>query len=357
MSLLQPLRYMTFLKAAKHFVFRPAFTNSVYASSSGAEAPNTIFFNFHAHKNRRDFDESIYLVFKSIKQPKVQLDAVYKFDCFAFLFFSLLAPGFILRRDKFLAFFAQRRVDYLCSVLSCFGKPRNIFTFCDAIVDDFYVASIFKSQGVKTFTLQHGLYQFLESQSRPENIAFEAFVSDVMLVWGESTIVESRKLNIPSDRFVVTGRFDGFDPVIFRRVENSICFYMNSPVNRHFNQLVLDVLDSLKRVSHQQIFIKMHPNDKRSNYERVNFPLLTDGDFCDYSIIISSGVVTDLVRLDTNTFLFDCELALQSCRLCLPCFSNVDELQILLKGGAETFVNPGYIVSTRQVDINQYLEA
>ena len=124
----------------------------------------------------------------------------------------------------------------------------------------------------KAFTLQHGFYQFIETKKlRPENIAFEGFISDLMLVWGLSTVAEGAKLSIPQERFLVCGRFDKFEPASLTKIDKSLCFYMNSPVNQQQNQMVLDILAAMTDSHGLKVFLKAHPNETSKNIEMSIF--------------------------------------------------------------------------------------
>ena len=165
LSLLKPLRYLSYFRVAKSFIFRPTLGHPQNVWLDSQQEYSTVFFYFHEGKRRNDFDQAVSLVYSSLHVSKIKVSALYKFDFVAFLMFLSLSPFYFIRKDRFLLVFVRRRIAYLNRIIIAFGRPKNVFTFCDAMVDDFYVAYIYREMESKRSPSSMGFINLLKPKS------------------------------------------------------------------------------------------------------------------------------------------------------------------------------------------------
>ena len=91
--------------------------------------------------------------------------------------------------------------------------PGTVVVFCDSHLAGVVLVGALKNLGVKTATLQHGLYRADDIGSR---MAFENFVADRILLWDAFTKQEFLDFGLPEARLRVCGQY-GFSHLIARR--------------------------------------------------------------------------------------------------------------------------------------------
>jgi hypothetical protein len=104
--------------------------------------------------------------------------------------FSIANHPILNLRDKL-------EVTFLFIYFRNFGKKINAIgvidsyskyiSFCDSYLEENYLAQYANLKGLTTFTLQHGLYKNTGAICNNDSESYMNFVSNYMLLWGEST--------------------------------------------------------------------------------------------------------------------------------------------------------------------------
>lgn len=93
------------------------------------------------------------------------------------------------------------------------GKFDTIVVFFDGHLSGYILVRALKSLGIKTATLQHGLYRSDDVGSR---MALVNFSSDIIFLWEELTRYEFLRIGVSSERLRICGQY-GFSHLLVRR--------------------------------------------------------------------------------------------------------------------------------------------
>jgi O-antigen/teichoic acid export membrane protein len=173
---------------------------------------------------------------------------------------------------------------------SVVSTHRTVATFCDALAHDNLVAQLAVRAGARTVTAQHGQYRILDEMSMSSDAeAYANFVSDRMLVWGESTISELSRFGIDRNRLLVTGWIRQWPSrgVSVRRGVFGVM--LNGANGAESNLMLLESAAQLADRLDLRYVVRTHPSFDEKSYRGVV------SDRCDAVKPMSSGDYLDQI--------------------------------------------------------------
>lgn len=205
---------------------------------------------------------------------------------------------------------------WLDSVVVFFRKVNMsnynlLVTFCDSILDEAFVTELFKSQGIKTATLEHGQFTaFREKSFINSGVEIRSMKSDYFLAWNPMTVDECKRSNLLGTEVVVCGIL-GY---IGKKYESTINPHNNVfgvIINHQFfekdNIVLIKSANKLAKELGYQYYLKLHPNyseDYFTSYVdnkyyigniKKGIPILEYANMCMFSLVSSSSVFCELV--------------------------------------------------------------
>lgn len=133
--------------------------------------------------------------------------------------------------------------------------------------------SYFKTRGLKTFSLQHGLYELFHNKIPIDAILYENLISHKHLTWGNYTKDEFLKYGINPERIEVGGypRFC-YHNLKFRELGKGgdILVFLSRKQFHNANLEALTVLAEVKNIHPEYNFhLKLHPSLNTSEYSAI----------------------------------------------------------------------------------------
>ena len=186
---------------------------------------------------------------------------------------------------------------YYLDVLHAFFKarPKFVVTFAEMRPVENVLVQWFNLQGIKTITLQHGLYIDYGSQRTINRLNYEASCAQIFLAWGQETVDLVTRFN-PSAKAVVCGA-----PQIAEPSDELAppCIYVvfDGDINQEQNRQLLKVGKELGRELELEIVVGLHPRNQKSLYELVGVSFLPNGDDYARSGFVLGHTTTQIIKL------------------------------------------------------------
>lgn len=147
-------------------------------------------------------------------------------------------------------------------------KEKVLISFCDACLEENILAQILKKKSMKTVTLQHGQYRFLNNY-KDENVeAYENFISDYILVWGEKTKIEFMKAGIAEKRILIAGSLKDTikNSTVCKKNVDMFCVILDGETYIKSNIEMIRIANKLSKKINKKYYIRFHPMNKKSRY-------------------------------------------------------------------------------------------
>jgi len=206
---------------------------------------------------------------------------------------------------------------YLCSCLYILKalqkfKFKVFLTFSDMQPVENLIVQYFKNKGVKTVTLQHGLYIDYSEIDTVNKVNYENQVAEYFLAWGECTgsLIKRYK---PMTKVRVCGK-----PRIhmannhsvnkeFKRDKKFIYVILDQNIYKDQNIQLLDIATKYAQVKSYDIVVKFHPQNIKSEYYALFKQISEEGCLTKASIIIghTSSLVYECLVQGFKVFVFD----------------------------------------------------
>ncbi len=225
-------------------------------------------------------------------------------------------------------------------------KYSLMVSFCDAHGVENMMAQIARNHNVKTATLQHGQYRTLKRQTENADVeAYENFVSDYLLAWGEKTREEFVKGGINRERILLVGALKPFS--YNQREENDgilnvFGVVLNGNVYEKNNLRMISYANKLAEKYNLRYVLRLHPQNSEDTYlsqcdsrfllkkinctENVDYMRMVD-----FSLVHMSGVFVELLSINSPIFVMNDVFLEDIFKLKGATFSNEDELYSLYK--------------------------
>ncbi len=215
---------------------------------------------------------------------------------------------------------AKRWYDYLLKKVEP-EKFGALITFFDARLYDNILVQYFKNHRVATATLQHGHFNATRhgaNQRQDLGIAFEGFVSNKFLAWGEYTKFEAMKNGLSSKQILCVGcpKYIGYQKCNTRKDARIFGVVLDGgkALTYRSNVEMLQIANELARKKHMKYVIKPHPVSDMSVFEAYidkrylhrlldkNTTVEEYAKTVDFSLAMGSAVYAELLYMDEIAF-------------------------------------------------------
>lgn len=209
--------------------------------------------------------------------------------------------------------------DFVCQDVD----PKNYSTlivFFDARSYDNIIVQYFKSNNIRTATLQHGHFNAASRIVDNTNIAFEGFISDIFLMWGEYSKNEAIKSGIDPKRIKTVGcpKYIGLDQKLTRNQTYLFGLVLDGEgrENLKTNIEMIRIANEFAKEKNMKCVIKPHPVSDISVFEdyidekylfRITAKdesVVEYAETVDFSIVMGSSVYSELLYLGAVAFRF-----------------------------------------------------
>ncbi|KLE04687.1 hypothetical protein AF78_07720 [Aliarcobacter butzleri L353] len=148
-------------------------------------------------------------------------------------------------------------------------KLEKFCSFCSTHNYEAILDYYFQKNGVKTYTLQHGLY-FIMNNYPIDVIAYEHMPANKLLCWGQYTKDEFMKYGISENRIQVAGYPRNTKKLNEKKVDNLKILVLFARVQYHENNLkIIELFKELSKSIKVEIEFKLHPSLDYGLYEKI----------------------------------------------------------------------------------------
>ena len=183
-----------------------------------------------------------------------------------------------------------------------------ITTFCDAHNVEHYIAQRYKNSGVKTITLQHGQYKVIKNEYIiGDNEAYNNFISDYILLWGEKTKDEFLKAGISEDRLIVVGALKNkFYSKFTDLLSNHFCVSLDGEAYEQSNFAMINIANQISDKIAANYTIRFHPKNNKTKYIKATNKYYVDQNynFAYFQIIHMSSVIFEYLTKNIPIYVF-----------------------------------------------------
>jgi len=281
----------------------------------------------YSNNNRKDYDE-IMENFRAILGKHDELNLVLKpsFKHFFQKIKSLINNYMVYKKHNLED---KLKVAILVSFYSVIEQEINkimiankydlVVTFCDAHHIENLTAQIAMKNNIRTATLQHGQYRFIrEGFENGDCEAYENFISDYLLTWGQATVDEFKKFNISEERMLKVGALRKFSNNTFHVKEISTGIFgviLSGETYKESNVSMIELANQIAKEFNMKYILRLHPKNHAVFYEShcdlrylntviQNVENIEYIEQVDFSLVHMTGVFVELLSLGTAIFVF-----------------------------------------------------
>lgn len=202
-------------------------------------------------------------------------------------------------------------------------KKYNLLTvFYDAAYLDNYLVQLFKTNNIKTATLQHGLVIAPRDEVK-YNVEFSGVelrgsISDYFLAWNKLTKIEAIKVGFTEDKIKVLGipYFVGIETIIEKPNNKMFGVVLSTLFSEKSNIELIEYANKLAQQIGYKYVLRYHPNFKGNEYDQY----VDNNFFCgssdkstsikeyasdvEFSLVSSSSVYMELIYLNHLVYRF-----------------------------------------------------
>lgn len=264
-------------------------------------------------KSNPDFYEMDLVQFKSIKNIFLKL---------GLLVINLLRFGIGQVDDTILSALVATQYMTLNMQLKkeqIINEVDVLVTFCDAFAPDNLITQIALNNGHVTATLQHGQYRILSPGNEIADAeAYENFISDYMLTWGQATVDEFNRVGIDSNRLIKVGALRSFSSN--KRIENNVeqktfGVVLSGETYKETNVSIIKLANEVSKKYKLKYFLRMHPRNVVDYYLKYcdesalcgyssNIGNHEYATMVDFSFIHMTGVFVELLSINSPIIMF-----------------------------------------------------
>ena len=284
-----------------------------------------LIFYSHRHKGRKDYD---YIVDKIRESARSEHDFVEIAEKVSLTQFKrtigsfpqginatrALEDSWVVRLVA--AILIAKFISLRQHLFSILCENREIVAvFSDAFPYDNLVAQLGGLSGAKTITAQHGHYRILDNTNvSPDAEAYANFVSDVMVIWGESTREELESFGVSRRRLVVTGWIRNWPNYHHIQLKSVFGVMLNGSNGALANEFLLRVARIVSHHTGWKYIVRLHPNFQLPKYSKMVsqscefLGVMDAGDFraqVGFSLGHSSSAAIEMILLDLPTYIVD----------------------------------------------------
>lgn len=299
----------------------------------GKPEDKTLLFYFsHIYENRRDYVDSINKI-KSLFSCRTELigKGTSRKIRFRNLKLLVLAPIWLFQLISIdCSFRFKMRVlhellaikpwyDYICREINP-KKYSALIVYFDARSFDNIIVQYFKLNNIPTATLQHGHFVATPGNINISGIAFEGFISDKFLMWGEYSKNEAIKSGIDPKQIKTVGcpKYIGYSRKLNRNQMNLFGVVLDGQGNEFAgtNIEMIEIANIFAKQKNMKYVIKPHPVSDMSAFmdyiDKEYLFRITPKDetvveyaeSVDFSIVMGSSVYSELLYIGAVAFRF-----------------------------------------------------
>ncbi|MFN1584440.1 glycosyltransferase family 2 protein [Vibrio rotiferianus] len=177
------------------------------------------------------------------------------------------------------------RFIYYCYIVSNFlhFSPKVFVSFSDMQPVDYLATLCFKDKGIKTVTLQHGLYVDYSGVDTVNVVNYINQPSDYFLAWGKNTkdLIESYH---ESSCVVVCGK-PNINKIEYQNSKTVLVVFDQEIFNEQNIEMYKIVSDFAHR-NELKILVRFHPHNNVPAYEKKLGPLNTTNELGGHSLVV-----------------------------------------------------------------------
>jgi len=192
-----------------------------------------------------------------------------------------------------------------------------------------YMVQYFKEKGIKTVTLQHGLYIDYSKYPNINEVNYKNVVSDYFLSWGEETkeLIEKYHSNCkvllcgnPTEKEMAYKSKDFFT-VVF-----------DQELFKEYNKKLIHIAQELSRKINLKILLKPHPRNNLNDYDLDKDLFIDNGSLNNSAFVLghTTTMMFQLMRSGIPVFKYQTDIPSNKFNNDLI-FSNINELMLKLE--------------------------
>ena len=265
---------------------------------------------------RKDYQKNISLIFNQMPSSK---EKVYVRDQFEFNF-SIIKDFFTLKnfaniratfplngifKSIFLWLYFLQISQLRHSIIK--WKVNYIVAHADMQPIENFIIQFLKQLQVTTVTLQHGLYVDYNNHPNINVVNYKNVVSKYFLSWGVTTEKLIKKYN--PDCYVLNCGNPSINDHS-KKTSISTSFFsviFDQEIFKDYNQKLLKIAKIISKKKEMRFCVKLHPSNKKSDYE-LNLDYISTLDILYKSSFIighTSSLLFELMRSNIQIFKFD----------------------------------------------------
>lgn len=164
-------------------------------------------------------------------------------------------------------YFYTKIIRYLDVLLQLQGiKPERVVVFADMHPLDNLVSQYFGNTGVKTATMQHGLYVDYGDEHTVNTLNYRNVVSQYFLAWGDRTAQLIRQYH-PKVKTKIVGKPALQGLLDAAKTHNHFVVLFDQKIYSAQNQALLDIASRVAKQLNLKVLIKLHPTTRREQYQ------------------------------------------------------------------------------------------
>lgn len=217
-------------------------------------------------------------------------------------------------------------------------------TFCDAHGVENMFTQMANAKGIKTATLQHGQYRILPKDNEVADVeAYENFISNYLLAWGEMTQEEFSSVGIDSGRIIPVGAIKGFsknEKINEHRKQGVFGVVLCGNVYEKTNLNMISLANEIAHTYGMKYILRMHPkNDENYYVGKCDKECLEKAikkienyeyaEMVDFSILHMTGVFVELLSINSPMFIFSDENMADLFKIDNATFTSFKEFEIV----------------------------
>lgn len=257
------------------------------------------------------------------------------------------------------------------------NKYCLLVTFSDGHHIENLAAQIANNNSIKTATLQHGQFRFLrKGYENGDCEAYENFISDYILTWGQATVDEFKKFNINENRMLKVGALKKFSNNSFHNKKTDANIFgviLSGETYKESNINLINLANQIAKQYDMKYVLRVHPKNNIRFYQSYCDPLYVIDtiryienkeyvDQVDFSLIHMTGVFVELLSLGTPLFVFEDVYLEDLFKIKGFTVSAIDEFkenyEIFLKNRSESikFLQQQYYYFNERGNVNENLK-
>lgn len=176
--------------------------------------------------------------------------------------------GLSARIGVFPAFYFYTKIIRYLSVLQQLKgiNPERVVVFADMHPLDNLVSQYFGNTGVKTATMQHGLYVDYGDEHTVNTLNYSNVVSQYFLAWGDRTAQLIRQYH-PKVKTKIVGKPALQGLLDSAKSHNHFVVLFDQKIYAAQNQALLDIASRVAKQLNLKVVIKLHPTTRREQYQ------------------------------------------------------------------------------------------